>query len=137
MPVQLPKARTINEYAVITTTDFYDPASPWLRVMFFQGSFTIAQAQSFFRAHRGHQNRWTLNPASYFSEPVEVLMFAIPPEEHLPKLTKTAYAFRFIPTECYCSTYEWGVAQNIINSQYPDAPLNMCTVGHLWWRNLT
>ena len=39
MPVQLPNARTINEYAVITTTDFYDAQLPWLRVMFFPGQF--------------------------------------------------------------------------------------------------
>ena len=134
MPVQLPKARTFNQYAVVGATDFYNPDQPWLRVMFFQGSFTITQARNFFRAYKGHGDQFVNNPPLYFTEPVEILMVIIPPEEHMPKIDQTANVFQHVPTNCYCSAYDWGVAQNIIASHYPDQPMHMCNVGHLWWQ---
>ena len=127
----------INHYAFLCAGDFTQPDQPWLRAMYFQGSFTMSQAKSFFRAHSGYRDHWVYDPPLYFSGPVEVLMFVIPPEEHLPKLAKTAEVFRQVPTNGYCSAYDWAIAQKIITSLWPDTPLHICVIGHQWWRYLT
>ena len=100
------------------------------------GKFYYASGEKVFRAHAGLRDYRVHDPPWYFSGPVEVLMFTVPPSEYLSKLTKTAEVFRYAPTNGYCSAYDWAVAQHIFTSMYPKSPPRLYIIGNLWWRNL-
>ena len=107
----------------------------WIRVLFIEGMFHIADAQTFLDIHAGRQTREIRrpNPANRFTGAVVATMLIFGPA---PDRTQIHYLTQFSnahPNMRYMSSYQWALTRHILTKTITAARVLLYVLNNPWW----